>query len=282
MDARLLAAKALSEQLQFDQAAELLFSNIYESSLSPQSSTWAESLFQLGTILYRQGDLLYVEANRLATQIGKDQESTQRLEASHEQLMAAIRRLEESVQRFGEDPRNLQTLYLVAQAYRHAAKWPEALLKKNQIGVEEVRRQKVALRRQLLQSALETYAKLRSRINASAVALNLDATQQWMLRNSYFGEADLHFEMEEYPSALTAYRSAANRFLNEPEALEALVQIAECHKRTGNKPEALRAIHQARQLLSRISSDLDGEFSERTRFDRPGWVRFLDWISTLQ
>ena len=46
---------ALEEQGKLPEAKELLIDNLYRFSLAPQSSEWRDSLFALGTLLYRAG-----------------------------------------------------------------------------------------------------------------------------------------------------------------------------------------------------------------------------------
>jgi hypothetical protein len=63
--------------------------------------------------------------------------------------------------------------------------------------------------------------------------------------------------------------------------LEALVQIAECHRKMGRDTEARKAIRQAESVLQRIPAELDSKFVSVTRGDRSHWQKMLgtlkDW-----
>ena len=83
------------------------------------------------------------------------------------------------------------------------------------------------------------------------------------------------FELGDYAQALTAYRNVANRYLNDPEALEAMMQIRECYLRMGDEKEANQTLQRARQTLKRIPVSKDPEFTRVTRFDRQQWERVL-------
>ena len=85
--------------------------------------------------------------------------------------------------------------------------------------------------------------------------------------------------MKNYEGALVAYRNIANRLLNEPEALEALSQAAECLMQLGRKEESRRLISQARDVLEQIPPARDAQFMGFTRFSRNEWGKHLDWMS---
>ncbi len=273
--ARLFSANALVERLDFDGATEMLMANLYDGRLTPESPLWRESLFELGNLQYRRGDILQLDAKKLADQGADATLQIQKLEESFQQFQVGIKRLEEALARFGDDPRGLQTRYLVAQAYRFASQLPDTELKMNRVVVEDKRRQKVQQRRELLVSAKNAYGEIRKQINASDDALELDESKQSLLRNAYFGEADLMFELGDYAQALTAYRNVANRYLNDPEALEAMMQIRECFLRLGDEKEANQTLQRAKQTLKRIPASKDLEFTKVTRFDRQQWERVL-------
>src|SRR5690606_20456438 len=89
-----------------------------------------------------------------------------------------------------------------------------------------------------LTNAITAYEKLieqltarENRIAPDAKVTELTEVEQAILRNAYFGRADALFDLERYEEAIRAYTMAANRYQNEPAALEAFVQIAGCHRR---------------------------------------------------
>jgi tetratricopeptide (TPR) repeat protein len=105
------------------------------------------------------------------------------------------------------------------------------------------------------------------------------AVELALLRNCYFGRADALFDLRRYDDAIQAYSAATNRYQNEPESLEAYVQIATCYRRLARPNEARGTLEQARVVLERIRPDAD--FLRTTRLDRQQWDDLLGWLRTL-
>jgi tetratricopeptide (TPR) repeat protein len=132
----------------------------------------------------------------------------------------------------------------------------------------------------LLEQAFESFRSLHQDINADKdLAGNSDKTAN-LLRNSYFGEADTLFDLERWEEAILAYRNTASRFLNRPESLEALSQMAICHRKLGREFEANKTLVQAEQVLRRIPPEFDNKFVVYTRADRQAWKELLGWLKT--
>ncbi len=87
--ARLLASRADAEKGDLKQAEALLRENLQGELLTPESTEWRESLFDLGRLLYN--------AHRYEE---------------------AIARLEEAVARYPDSPRVLESQYLTADSFR--------------------------------------------------------------------------------------------------------------------------------------------------------------------
>lgn len=273
---RLVMARALTEKQELDGATEALLKNLYDGSLRPDSQLWRDSLFELGKVLYRRGDQLLLEgALTAATDWNKRLE---KLKRSHEDFLTATNRLSEAVSRFDQDPRSLDARYALGRAYRSAASFPKQMLDSGQVTIDAVRRKLLLERRQLLESSLASYRDLRSAIGSSQDSSKSNESGQALLRNCFFGEADVLYDLEQYEEAISAYRNVGNRFMNEPEALEALVQIAECFKALGQDDQARRSLNQAEQMLSRIPPESEARFTAVTRADRAKWQQLLAWL----
>jgi tetratricopeptide (TPR) repeat protein len=169
-------------------------------------------------------------------------------------------------------------LYTTAKAYRLASYWPELLLSENRLVHEDSLLQWKSQRKELLVRSRETYAQLRQELNGSGNGQWIEANAKEMLCNSYFGEADLLFHEGEFQAAMAAYREAANRFINEPESLEALVQIARCQEELRLVPEMRRTLEMARDVLNRIPKEQDDRFVRNTRHDRKSWEKQITWM----
>ncbi len=87
-DARLLAARAHVELEELDAATELLKQNLYDGKLEPTSETWRNSLFELGSTVFKQADKLMLE-----TQLGPQTDwstLSKKLEESHRTFLDAV------------------------------------------------------------------------------------------------------------------------------------------------------------------------------------------------
>ncbi|MFO1065104.1 MAG: tetratricopeptide repeat protein [Pirellulales bacterium] len=279
-EARLIMAQALSEKQKLEDASEMLLKNLYDGNLQPDSKLWGDSLFELGRIIFKRGDLLQLEVENDAN--GTAEQKLEKLKASHEEMLVAINRLAEAVERFRNDPRSLEARYAIGRAYRTAAKFPEQLVNSGQITIESTRRQLNQERRQLLNASLDGYRDLKRALGDAQERAVLSEGNQSLLRNCFFGEADVLFELGNYEEAIAAYRNIPNRFMNQPEALEAYMQIAQCYKLLGQPNKARNTLIQAETLLSRIPPELDGRFKLLTRADRQGWAETLAfWLKQI-
>ena len=276
---RLLAARIYGERDELEKSSELLTQNLYDGELSPESDVWRESLLELGKLLYREADITHLKATSQGSDwTDQNDPRVKILKESFERMMESADRLRESVRRYRDDARSLQSQYLAGRALMQAAKWPETMVDSGLVTLESQRRQLSQQGRDLLQSALEEFQDLRFRLNEMQERESLSVLHMGLLRSAFFGEADCLFMLERFDEALTAYRSAASRFLNRPEALEALTQVARCQYKLNRPDEAKRTLAQAEQVLQRIPAEHDEEFSRRTRYDRGQWKAALAWL----
>lgn len=273
-EANLLAAKALCELDQLDEASVLLEENLSgsASSLRPTSNIWRDSLFQLAQTRFRQGDELLLDT-RLNPDTSADERAAQ-LTTSHDRFLDVVDRLGGFVSRYPQDPRRLDALYLIAKSHRMAAETPQKILASNPLLIEPAKRKLLLQRRQLLEQALADYRDLHRTIREQE-SMTLSEDNNVLVRNCYFGEADTLFELARWDEAITAYQNVASRFLNKPESLEALLQMAECYRKLGQDNVAKRMLTQAEQVLARIPEEYDPQFTRLTRTTRSGWTDLL-------
>lgn len=277
-DARLLAARAHNELGELDTATELLKQNLYDGKLEPSSEIWRNSLFELGSTVFRQADKLMLE-----TELGPQTDwgaLSKTLEESHRTFLDAVQQLSEASSRWKDDPRFFETRYLIGKSNRLAAEYPDRLLKSNQVTIDTVRRQLLQDRRDLLEGALKDFQLLHTDLTAMQEVGEISEQHKSILRNSYFGEADTLFALGRYDEAILAYRNVGNRFLNQPESLEAFVQIASCQRKLGQVEQANRTLVQAEQVLRRIPAEYDSQFPVVTRSSRADWQKLIAWMQT--
>lgn len=245
--ARVLAAEARQDRGETDVAEQLLLENLEGDSLSPASPEWRSSLFLLGRLLF-QG----------------------------ERYAESAKRLEEAVARYPDDPRSLESHYLIAESYRHLAQPPETL---DQEVAESTRLAQAKQAEQYLLRALPHYLQAQEAMDARREKLELSSRESALLRNVHFARGEVLFDLRRYAEAVDAFSTAVNRQPNSPEVLEAFVQIAECYRRLNRPDEARATIEQAKVLLRRLGAT--APFKETTNYTAEGWIQRLEWLGRL-
>jgi len=278
--ARVIAAQAQRELGNLGQARALLEANLEHESLTPSSIEWRESLFALGELLYLEG--VEQETQSRLEGVTSEQSAARKkalkfLEMSQKSFHEAIARLDEAVQRDPDARQAIEARYCMAEAYRHAAKLPRRKL--DFVTIDTTRKKLTEELSTELKAAEEGYRELMALLTAKQEKSELSGIEQRILRNCYFARADALYDMERYEDAIQAYSNATNRYQQEPESLEAYVQIANCHRRKSRPAEARGTLEQAKVILQRIRPDAD--FLQTTRYNRDEWGKILNWLGSL-
>ncbi len=273
-EARLLAAQAKSELNALDEAVELLEANTKLYQLRPENPIWRDSLFELGQLVFRQGDQLILDLQ--LKPIADWNRRKAKLEKSQALFLSSIERLGEAFSRWPDEPRHHDARYYHARALRLAAELPTQSIAANPNLIDSARRKLLHQRRELLEQALEQFRALHQSINRTQQEIQAQDKYVALIRNSYFGEADTLFDLERWEEAIQAYRNVTARFINQPESLEALLQMAHCYRKLGKELEATQVLTTAQQVLVRIPPESDARFVAVTRGSRADWVRMID------
>jgi TolA-binding protein len=278
--ARLTAAEANLENGDIPRAKELLVANLENGSLTPQSREWRESLYLLGRILFREG-MNYETQSRIkgidSNNPAEQQEGLKELRLAQTAFLDCSLRLSEALQREPDAPHANDARYMLAQAHLQSAKLP-----KKELAFANIEATRGGLRRDMQQeltAAAAAFDELKRQLAAKQETQSLNEIEERMLRNCYFGRADALYDLDQYEEAIQAYASATNRYQHEPEALEAYIQIANCHRKLRRPDDSRRTLEQAKLVLNRIRPEAD--FLVTTRYNRQEWNDLLDWLSTL-
>ena len=189
----------------------------------------------------------------------------------------AVKRLEEAVARYPDTRQALEARYLMAEAYRAAAKEPEELLKSDTIQTARVAHMRQM--QQLLAGALNQYIEIRKILNRRQEMSKLTTLESAILRNCYFAQGATLYNLRRYEEAIEAYSTATNRYQHTPEVLAAFLQISDCYRRLGKRLAARGNIERAKLVLSRFPEDVD--FATTTNFTREQWKDLLDLYGRL-
>ena len=243
LKARLLASQALLDQNDLAAAQRLLEANLSGESLTPASREYRQSLSALGRLLH--------QAKRYEE---------------------AIRRLEEVANRYGESRQAIEARYLIADCHRRRAL--EETEKLKQDVVEQSRAARFRRIRDALAAALQGYRQTQETLLKCQETTELAPLEVLMLRNTYSFIGSTLVDLGQCEAAVQAYTTAASRYPNAPETLEAHVQLARAFRAMNRPSEARGSIEQAKLLLARMKSD--APFRETTNYTKAQWAALLE------
>ncbi|XZE54667.1 tetratricopeptide repeat protein [Planctomycetaceae bacterium SH139] len=286
-EARLLKAIAQLELGKIEEPQRLLDENLHNSDLSPDSRIFRDSLFVSGESLYRQSLRENLRLSAIVNPAGinpngkPDTATIEAFNANQEVILKAINRLSEAVhrdQRYENQIRARRAQYLIAECERLAAYWPGRQAADPET-IETTRRRMNQMRIAHLNTANLGFAALKAELAGLREAkMKLSVAEQSMLRNCFMGVADSYFEMGKLAEAADAYQKVTQEFMNEPLALEAMLQQSLCYDKLGDREAAKRLYQLAGDVLKRIPTDQDPSFTRTTRYDRANWESLLGWL----
>lgn len=247
--ARILAAQALADKGQPDDARRLLEENLEGPVLTPASLEWRDSLFALGRLLYGQ-----------------------------QQYEEAAQRLDEAVRRYPDAPQALVARYLLAECSRQAARSEAKRLESERVeNVRVARYQKI---RQLLAAAAEQFQEAQKALARQQEQRALSPLEKAALRNARFALGDVMYGLGRYDEAIRAYRQTIQRYQSSPEVLEAYLQIARAFRQLNQPQEAQAALQQARSVLARLKGD--PSLAQLTNYTGQQWEELLDQLTAAE
>jgi TolA-binding protein len=281
--ARLVAARAQMERGSLSDAKRLLLANLEGTELTPESVEWRDSLFSLGALLHDEGQMLEAQGEKeqaLAQATG----SSEKAEAAEAELARAkelyeeaARRLQEAVARYPDLPQVVESRYIIAESFRALARFARQKLER--ANIETTRLEHSRELHRLLTAAVGEYEHVQETLTSRRERAQLSALEQAILRNCYFARGAAFYELGRFDDAIAAYSAATNRYHNDPEVLDAFVQLFQCYREIGKPEEARGVVEQAKAVLARLPDDAD--FSKPTNHSREEWVRVLDWLAAL-
>jgi tetratricopeptide (TPR) repeat protein len=276
--ARVLAAKAARESGDLAAARDLLMVNLTHDALSPRSTEWRDSQFLLGELWYDEARQLEAKVKRTQFDSANFDGSTALTTAWSEAYVGfdkAADALEAALNRYPDAPQSEAAFFLLGESHRRAAERSRRRL--NVENLETGRAARVREIRARLEAAIVAYDRFNTLVHARNDADSISPIAQLMIRNSFFAKAGCLYDLEKWDEAIKVYSTTTSRWQQEPEALEAYVQLAACHRRLGRNEEARSAIEQAKVALERIAPERN--FQATTRFSRDEWQDTLEWLS---
>jgi tetratricopeptide (TPR) repeat protein len=281
--ARLVAARAHMERGSLTDAKRLLLANLEGPELTPESIEWRDSLFSLGALLHDEGQMLEAQGRKqqVLAQATGSSEKAEAIEAelarAKELYEQAARRLQEAVARYPELPQVVESRYIIAESFRALARFAREKLER--ANIETTRLEHSRELHRLLTAAVAEYEHVQETLTSRRERSQLSGLEQAILRNCYFARGAAFYELGRFDDAIAAYSAATNRYHNDPEVLDAFVQLFQCYREIGKPEEARGVVEQAKAVLARLPDDAD--FSQPTNHSREEWARVLDWLAAL-
>ena len=243
-----LAMALIAKGSEFYPRAESVLKEVLDSPvLTPEAQEFRQSLLELAQLYYRTG-----------------------------RFEDAIARLEELTQRYPQDERLAELMYLMADSYRKSAgllktqlastKDTDALQQaSNMAEASKAKKDRLSRARQLYDKAIGQW-----RSNVPATDL-----EKLYCRLSHFYRADCEFDLGNYANSIKLYDAAAFRYQEDPSALAAYVQIVNANCALGKMEEAKTANERAKTLLRRMPADAFKNGS--LVMPKEYWEKWLKW-----
>lgn len=193
------------------------------------------------------------------------------------ELVQAIERLREAIERYPEDPESLMLKYRLADSLRQeAASIERSLATEARPDAEAVALEQA--RGDHLREALSLFAEVRDGLGALPPE-RLSESGRVALRNSYFFLGDCAFDLGDYESAVRHYETAREKFSRDPASLVGMVQIVNAYVAMGEIDRARAANERARRFYTSLPQDAWND--PYLPMSREDWERWLDSTAEL-
>ncbi|HBT77222.1 MAG TPA: hypothetical protein DEB39_09940 [Planctomycetaceae bacterium] len=203
--ARLILSKAYREKKEWEEGVRMLQLNL-SGEYAPTSAIFRDTQYALGALHFDSGDY--------------DQ---------------AIVDLEDAISFHPEAPQAAESHYDIARAYLGKAQL--SLRSMRETPLERTKERLDADVRLARSRALDHYRQCEAILRSRQDTMNLGPSEQLMLRNAMFGIGTEAMSLQRYDEAIFAYDLAATQYQNSPDALYALVQIANAYRALAGEAE---------------------------------------------
>ncbi|MGL6226141.1 MAG: tetratricopeptide repeat protein [Thermoguttaceae bacterium] len=245
---RLIDSYAQTEKGNVQKAEELLLENL-SGILAPDAAEYRDSMFALGKLYYNTGN-----------------------------LTKAIPTLEDAIVLYPDAVQSAETYYRLARL--NLKKVEEAKKVKDETPLSTVRERSDLEMERAKRKALEYYQKSKQLLLKREHDLVLSQAEEMMLMISYIQVAQLLLELGELNQALTAFNEAQNRYIDQPESLDILIQIAQIYRRLRMTESVLETINRGKILLQKLTAEK--AFQAGYRFNEQEWNELLNWQMQME
>ena len=241
-----LAQAYIAKGSGFYKRAETVLLGVVENNplVTPDAQEFREAIFELAQLYYR----------------------TNRFEES-------IARLEEITDRYPNEPRMTQLVFLMGDSYRKSASLLDVKPTTRPAGAPIPDPTEVlAVKKQRLTKAHGLFDKVVDMYKAESPKSDTDKLYQ---RLAHFYRADCVYDLGNYEEAIRLYDLAAFRYQDDPSALAAYIQIVNSYCALGKVQEAKTANERAKWLLRKMPTE-----SFANGMPKEYWEKWLQWTSS--
>ncbi|MBK7405788.1 MAG: tetratricopeptide repeat protein [Phycisphaerales bacterium] len=193
------------------------------------------------------------------------------------ELVPAIERLREAIERYPEDPEILMLKYRLADSLRQEASSIErSLATEARPDAEAVSLEQA--RQDHLRESLTLFAEVRDGLSAEPPERATES-RRVALRNSFFFLGDCAFDLGDYEAAVRHYETARERYAKDPASLVGMVQIVNAYVAMGELDRARAANERARRFYATLPEDAWSD--PYLPMSREDWERWLDSTAEL-
>ncbi|QDT65656.1 Tetratricopeptide repeat protein [Calycomorphotria hydatis] len=275
--ARLMYGQCLVEQEKLDEAEQVWQNLLTSDNLTPDAAEWRSSLFSLGRLLHRRGEILAAAEFR-SDQPTQDEQTPGQADSVQAAMKRqadtwdrAVSALREFLLRYPKDERISEARVLGATALRKRA----ALARKRLMTAEtdnlrtELKRQS----KQLLEEAAQEMETVKRNLIPVEDRDQLSAHGRELVRTATFELGHMYSEAGLTQEAIDAYTSATNRYPDDPRVLLCFIRMADAYRAQKQELNARSVLEQAKVVLKRMPEE---SFDPaRTTLSRVEWENWL-------
>jgi len=256
--------------------------------LTPAAAEWQESLFSLGKLLHLTAAEIVIQADEVAA--SDPPKAAELRNNAYRRWEEAILRLENYINRYDlskdefvnpsyreRAKRLTESQYYLAKACQRSAEFQ--MNKMELAETDNARSQFYKQMRVLLEQSNKNYERLKGKLLIASDVGQLDELGRQLLLHCYFEIPKNYFDMGDFQSALTRYREAAGRYQDRPDALQAMVQEANCYDRLQRPLDARGALAQAKFMLEQIPEQ--NFAAGGAGMSKEQWRAWLQWAIKL-
>ena len=210
----------------------------------------------------------------------------------------AVWYLKEAHRRYPNNPKALDARDRLAECYRMLAEQTQSKVREleavkqegmspeRKAALEQMKSYQERTRRQWLNQAIAVYQSLSDELLSKAAQKSLTYDESILVRKALFRAADLHFDMNDFMSALRRYQRLQQDYARQVESLHACYRIWRCVGVMVESPEQIRLAREAaNQSVKSARADLDKMppespgFHDTGAWTRDQWLAWLDWVN---